>query len=227
MSTVKIVPNKKTGSLYQPTTSGKMFRIQVSSVEAGESLDSNGRGTGMNFNREKVGFSYHQTEAQCLALIASAVKGTETIIKDGVPVVVDILRIPGKVIYIDQLEPIVGEGNDYGKLFPYPFSFNGQRISDYIVRGRIQEVSIEQGRCYMQSGKPIFRKKIHTTVMASTDLILSPDNQEDINALIATVLTAHVQDDAKKARFETLKAKGAKRTAPEKLEYAELADIYA
>lgn len=227
MSTVKIVKNKKTGLYYQPTTSGKMYKVQVSSTESGEQVDSSGNGTGMNFSRSMVGFSYHQTEQQCKDLIASAIKSTVTTVVNGVPVAEEVLTIPGKVIYVDQLTPITAEAVGYGIQYPYPMSFNGTRIEDWKTRAAIQAAAATSGVALMQSGKPIYRKKIHTTVLDSKSVILSPDNMDDVNAFIATVLegAGNGNDTAKAVRLAELQAiPKASRTKEQKAELAELLD---
>lgn len=209
--TVQIVPNKKTGSLYQPTTSGKFYRVQVSSQQVGESVDANGNGTGFNISRKLVGFSYHPTEEACKALVASAVSGL----------------IPGKVIYIDQLEPISTEATGYGQLYPYPFRYNGQELS-LEQRLAIQVAAVEAELSLQQSGKPIYRKKIHTTIMDSKSVLLSPDNMDEVNAFVGTVLAEMAKGsgataESKAARLAELKAiPAAKRTAEQKAEMADL-----
>ncbi len=215
MSQVKLVPNKTASKLagkevmFVPTSSGKFYRVQVSSKQSGESVDSNGNGTGFNTERTRVGFSYHSSEASAQTLIASAVEG----------------MIAGKVIYVDQLEPIATENAEYGKQYPYPFRFNGQELS-LEQRLLIQQKAAETGRCLTQSGRPIYRRKIHTTIMDSKDVVLSPDNNADIQSFIAQVLaTSSKPTDEQIARFNELKALGNKRNATQKAEYAELLDI--
>lgn len=210
MNTVQVVKNKKTGLMYQLTTSGKFYRVQVSSEQVGESTDANGNGTGFNINRKLVGFSYHPTEQACKDLVASAVDG----------------KIPGKIIYVDQLEPISTESVGYGMQFPYPFRYNGQELS-LEQRLAIQVAAVQAGLCLEQSGRPIYRKKIHTTIMDSKSVILTPDNLDKVNAFVGTVLEQLAKaggtglDAAKQARMLELQGK-TNKTKAEKLELLEL-----
>jgi len=225
MSTVRLVPNKNASEKagkpvwYVPTSTGKMWRVQVSETVSGETRDANGNGTGMNFSRSKVGFSYHQTEDMAKAFVASATK--DTILVDGKAT--EVLMVSGKVIYVDQLVPIVGEDPRYGKQYPYPFTFNGQAL-DLNQRVAIQAKAIETGLALQQSEKDIYRKKIHTTILDSKDVILSPDNLDDVNRFVAEVLAMNgTSAEEKQARINQLKAiPKAKRTPAEVQLLAEL-----
>lgn len=207
MSKVQLVPNSKASAkagkpvYYVPTTSGKWLRIQVSSEQSGESVDASGNGTGFNSIRKQVGFSYHATEESAKALIASAVDG----------------MVDGKVIYVDQLEPIVQEDASYGKQYPYPFRFNGTELT-LEQRQLVQAKAIETGRSLMQSGKPIYRRKVHTTILDSKSVILSPDNLDDINSFVATVLAATTDSAEDRAKeLAALKAIAKAKRTPEQI----------
>ena len=199
MSTVKLVPNKKTGTMSVPTTSGKFHRVQVKSEGTVER-------DGFFFRQNQVGFAYFQNLEDCQKFIASAVNG----------------EVPGKVVYVDQLTPISEEATEYGKQYPYPFRFNGQELS-LDQRVAIQAAAAKAGLSLMQSGQAIYRKKMYTTDLNRQSIILSPDNQDEINAFIGKVLA--VDPNAKAARLAELQAiPKASRTKAQKEELLELQD---
>lgn len=201
MSTVKVVPNKKTGKLYQPTSNGKFHRVQVACTGTTER-------DGFFFKQNQIGFAYFQDEAQCIALIEMAKANG--------------MQIPGKIVYLDQLVPITEEAKEYGKQYPYVFRHNGVDL-DPVQREAIQRACIENGLALRQSGQDIYRKKIYTTDLTRQSVILSPDNMDQVNAFIGTVLKSSV--DPKAARLAELQAiPKASRTKEQKAELAELMD---
>jgi len=207
MSKVQIVPNKKTGKLYQPTTNGKFFRVQVAANGTVER-------DGFFFRQNQIGFAYYQNEDDCKALIELA-KGNG-------------MQIPGKIVYLDQLVPITEEATEYGKQYPYMFRHNGNELT-LEQRLQIQAACVTADMPLMQSGKAIYRKKIYTTDLSRASVILSPDNLDDVNKFIGTILgtsngsTVTNAAAIREQRLAALKAiPKAKRTAEEKAELAEL-----
>lgn len=206
MNTVTLVKNK-TGKWSAPTTSGNWHRIQVTST--GFSVRN-----GFEQTRKMTGFYYVGTEERVAEIVASATKTAN-----------GELQIAGKVIYVDQLEPIGKESPDYGKCYPYPFRHNGQDV-DQQLRALIQKKAAENGVCLMQSGKPIYRRKVYTDDLNAQSVVLSPDNMDDINTFIASVLEQAnaPKDAAKQAKFNELQALGAagRKTPAMKKEYMAL-----
>jgi hypothetical protein len=202
MSTCKLVPNKKTGAMFVPSSSGKWFRVQLSSNGVRE---SNGFFTEQNL----TGFAYFATEQMAKDFVADAIKNSMT--------------VQGNIVYVDQLEPINQESPEYGKQYPYPFRHNGVELS-LEQRLMVQSKCVEAGLSLQQSGRPIYRRKMFTTHEDAKSIVLSPDNQDDINAFVGTLLAAKAAPDpAKVARLTELRAiNKAKRTAAEKEELANL-----
>lgn len=206
MSKVVLVPNKKATAkagmpvYHVPTTSGKFFRVQV----AGTGINER---DGFFTETKQVGFAYFATEDMAKAFIASAVDGV----------------VPGKVVYMDDLKPIMEESPEYGKQYPYPFRFDGKELG-VEQRLLIQAKAIEARLSLQQSGKAIYRKKVYTTDITRNSVISSPDNLDEVNAFIATVLSATgTSDEDKAARLDILQAiPKAKRTVAEKAEIVEL-----
>lgn len=197
-----VVPNKKTGKMFVPSTSGKWHRVQLAQKGVRE---SNGFFTEQNL----VGFAYFATEDMANAFVNNAMKNGN--------------QVEGKIIYVDQLEPINQESEVYGKQYPYPYRFGGRELS-VEERLMIQAKCVEAGLALQQSGRPIYRRKMFTTDLNKTSVILSPDNQDQINAFIDTVLKAQAEPDpAKVARLAELRAiKVGVRTAEQKKELAAL-----
>jgi hypothetical protein len=204
MNKVKIVPNKKTGAMFVPSTSGKWQRVQLTQ----ESMREN---NGFFSEQKLTGFAYFATEALAEAFVQDAVNNG--------------MVVNGKIIYVDQLEPINTESAEYGKQYPYPFRFDGRELS-VEERLMIQAKCVETGLSLQQSGKAIYRRKMFTTDITKTSVVLSPDNQEDINMFIGTLLTAKAAPDpAKVARLAELRAIAkSSRNAAQKKELAELVD---
>lgn len=200
MSTVKIVANKKTGKMYQATTSGKFQRVQLS----GEGINER---DGFFTQTKQVGFAYFATEDMAKAFIATAIDDV----------------VSGKIVYVDSLSPIMEESPEYGKQYPYPFRANGVELT-LEQRLQVQAKAIEAGLALQQSGKAIYRKKMYTTDLTRQSVILSPDNLDDVNAFVATVLASTAPSaEEKQARINQLKAIAkAKRTPAEVQELAEL-----
>lgn len=202
--TVTLVPNKKTGAMYVPSTSGKWQRIQLTQDSMRE---SNGF-----FSEQKItGFAYFATEELAKAFVAQAVNNG--------------MKVDGKIVYVDQLDPINTEAAEYGKQYPYPFRFNGTELS-VEERLMIQAKAVESGLSLQQSGRPIYRRKMFTTDQSKASVVLTPDNQDDINAFINTLLTAKAAPDpVKVARLTELRAiVKSTRNAAQKKELAELID---
>jgi len=200
--TAQVVPNKKTGALYVPSTSGKWFRVQLSSNGVRES-------NGFFSEQKMTGFAYFATEDMAKAFVADAVANK--------------MAVAGKIVYVDQLDPINQETEEYGKQYPYPFRFEGRDLT-LEERLMVQAKCVEAGLALQQSGKPIYRRKMFTTDVTRNSVVLSPDNQDDVNAFVATLLKAVAEvDPAKVARLAELRAIAkTKRTAAEKAELAEL-----
>lgn len=186
--------------MYVPTTSGKFHRVQVSASGTTER-------DGFFYRNNQVGFAYFQNEDDCKTFVASAVNG----------------EVPGKVVYVDQLVPISEEAPEYGKQYPYPFRFNGVELTPQ-QRVDIQVAAASAGLSLMQSGKAIYRKKMYTTDTNRPSIILSADNQDEVNNFISKFLANN--GDAKATRLKELKAmtKAARIAAGVQDEYLELAD---
>ena len=202
MKMVKLVPNKKTGAMYVPTTSGNWYRVQVTQEASSFS-------NGFERTQKLTGFAYLPNEERAKAFVAAAaINGNE---------------IEGSVVYVDQLTPINGESAEYGKQYPYPFRFNGKELT-VEERMAIQAKAVDARLPLMQSGQAIYRRKFFTPDTEAKSIVLSPDNQDDINAFIATVLeTRNAPDPAKIARLAELRAiKAGTRTADQKKELAAL-----
>lgn len=204
MKKVRLVPNKKTGAMFVPSTSGKWQRVQL---EQQGMRENNGF-----FSEQKLtGFAYFATEQLAKDFVAGAVNNG--------------MELDGKIIYVDQLEPINTEAAEYGKQYPYPFRFEGRELS-LEERLMIQAKAVEAGLSLQQSGRPIYRRKMYTTDVTRNSVILTPDNLDDINAFVATLLKAKAEPDpAKVARLAEIRAKAkSSRTAAEKTEMAALID---
>jgi len=203
-TTVTLVPNKKTGAMFVPSTSGKWQRVQLTQ----ESMREN---NGFFSEQKLTGFAYFATVALAQAFVTSCLNNN--------------MKAEGKIVYVDQLDPINQETEEYGKQYPYPFRFNGHDLS-VEERLMIQAKCVEAGLSLQQSKRPIYRRKMFTTDQTKASVILSPDNQDDINAFISTLLAAKAAPDpAKVARLAELRgiAKST-RTAGQKKELAELID---
>ena len=185
--TVTLVPNKKTKALFTPTTNGKWFRVQVSAKGIVER-------DGFFSQQNKIGFAYLQTEQMCKDFVAQAQANN--------------MQLPGKVVYLDQLQAITEEAQEYGKQYPYPFRFNGQELT-LEQRLAVQAACVENDLPLKQSGKAIYRKKIYTSDLTRQSVILSPDNMDEINAFVATVLANQavpaMTAEQKEARIAQLK----------------------
>ncbi len=210
MSNTKIVANKTASAkaghpVYYTKTSNvnnPWFRIQVQSV--GYVIQN-----GFESKKTLTGFYYVGSEERAKEVISGAGVG---------------LQLPGKVIYVDQLTPIMQESPMYGVMYPYPFRYNGTELT-LEQRLAIQAAAAEKGVVLMQSGQAIYRKKVYTDDVNAVSSILSPDNLDDINAFIASVLegAGSTSEAAKAARLAELGAiPSAKRTAEQKAELKEL-----
>lgn len=204
MKRVKLVMNKKANKWFIPSTSGKWLRIQMTQEQ---SVFTNG----FQQTRTATGFAYFANEERANAFVQEAsVNG---------------MTMPGSIVYMDQLEPINTEAAEYGKQYPYPFRHNGVELS-LEDRLMVQAKAVEAGLSLQQSGQPIYRRKFYTPDVNATSTILSPDNQDDINAFISTLLTAKAAPDpAKVARLTELRAIAKTgRNAAQKKELADLID---
>ncbi len=188
MSTVKLVANAKTGTMYVPTSSKKFWRVQMKSEGTVER-------DGFFFRQNQVGFAYFQNEQDCKNFIGSAAK---VIVNDK-----EELHVAGKVVYLDQLTPIMEEATEYGKQYPYPFRFNGQELN-LDQRVAVQTAAAKAGLSLTQSDQAIYRKKIYTTDLTRNNIILSPDNLDEVNNFVSKVLAGN--PDTKALRLAELKA---------------------
>jgi len=205
---VTIVPNKKTGKYVVPSSTGKSFRVQGKSD--GELVEF---ATGISGRQSRpLGFHRFTTEADANAFV-------ESVAKNGY------VHPTARIVYIDTLDPIVGEKLEYGIRYPYPMNLPRTH------RAEVQRVAALKGVTLQQSGRPIYRNKFITFNPETKDVILSPDNQEQIDAFIKTLNLAAIPVDnpqggmsaAKEARLAELKAiPKAKRTAEQKEELANL-----
>ncbi len=207
MSTVQLVPNKKASTAagkpvyYTPSTNGKWLRLQVASK--GHTI-RNGFETAQNM----TGFLYVQGEERAQQYVQAAMGNN--------------MAIPGKVIYVDQLVPINTEAVDYGKQYPYPFRYGKTELT-VDQRRDIQAACVAKGLTLQQSGQTIYRRKVYTDDLTATSIILSPDNMDEVNAFIGTLLSNGV--DHKAARLKELQAiPKSQRTTAQKTELAELMD---
>ncbi len=194
MSTVTLVPNAKTGANYVPSSNGKWVRIQVKSQGH---VIRNGFETATNM----TGFLYVQNEQRAQEYVAMAKANG--------------MQIPGKVIYVDQLTPIMQERADYGMQYPYPFR-NGKTELTQEQRIHVQKTAIEKGLVLRQSGQPIYRRKMFTDDLNATSVILSPDNLDEVNALVAATLAAGVDPKAERIAAIQLELKAPGITAKQK-----------
>lgn len=208
---VKLMQNKTASTAvgypvyYTKSSTGKSFRVQVSSEARVEVT------AGLFVMNNRVGFARFTNEVDCQNFIATALANGG--------------NLPGKVIYVDQLTPISQEATDYGKQYPYPMQFNGQRIDDWKVRAEIQKQAILSGLHLSQSGQPIYRNKQYTELDTAKDCILTPDNLDEVQAFVAKVMASAGSDDstAKQEEFSKLKAiKKAARTADQQSRFLAL-----
>lgn len=204
MSQVKLVPNAKLSKVAgqpvyvtPPAAGRKTYRVQVQSTADVEIRQ------GLFATQNRVGFARFMTEEQAQRFVSTAALSG--------------YALTGKVIYVDQLEPIISENVDYGKQYPYPMNHAGKAL-DVNVRLGIQEKAIAEGLCLTQSDRPIYRSKVYTEDTNAKDNILSPDNMDEVNAFVNRVLSG-AGGAAKVARLQELKAI-ANPTKKEKLEMA-------
>ncbi len=213
MSTVKLVPNKtasaKAGApvYYVQSTSGKAFRVQVASTQTVEAAP------GFFVTQNRVGFARFLNEEACIAFVTAALANGG--------------NLPGKVVYLDSVTPIVAELPNYGLQYPYPMNFNG-KPTELNVRVAIQAKAASTGFTLQHADKDsgelksIYRDKKYTELDTAKDCILSVDNMDSVNAFIAQTLAAGTGNTAKD-RMTALKAiPKAKRTPAETAELAEL-----
>lgn len=195
MSTVKLVPNKKASALasapvyHTVSSNGKSYRVQVSGVSNTEVRP------GLVVSQNRVGFMSFTSEDTTKVFIAKALDN------DGV--------LPGKVIYVDQLTPILSEAQDFGKRYPYPMSFNGiaipveQRMAiakAVIAKGLTLQAPDADGEL-----KTIYRSKVYTELVDATDHVINTiGNQAEIDLFMKSYMAAPAPD-AKAARIAQLK----------------------
>lgn len=211
MNKVQLVKNEKASKAagkpvyFMPSSNGKWLRLQVASKGH---VIRNGFETAQNM----TGFLYVQNEERAKEYVALAMG--------------DNMQLPGKVIYVDQLEPISTEAAEYGKQYPYPFRYGKTELT-VEQRVAIQTACVEAGLALQQSGRPIYRRKMYTDDLNATSVTLTPDNQDEVNNFIGKLLSASVDPNAaKEARYNELKALGAakRKAANTQEEYLELAE---
>lgn len=208
MSQVKLVPNAKLSKvagqpvyITPPAAGRKTYRVQVQSTADVEIRQ------GLFATQNRVGFARFMTEEQAQRFVSTAALTG--------------YALTGKVIYVDQLEPIISENVDYGKQYPFPAKHNNVTL-EANVRVGIQEKAVAEGLCLTQSDRPIYRSKVYTEDTNAKDNILSPDNMDDVNAFVSKVLSGS-GDAAKTARIAELKGL-ASLTKAQKVELAQLED---
>jgi hypothetical protein len=210
MSQVKLVPNAKLSKtagqpvyVAPPSATGKTFRVQVQSTADVEIRP------GLFATQNRVGFARFMTEEQANRFVGNAALSNYS--------------LQGKVIYVDQLEPIIKENADYGKQYPYPMNHAGKPL-DVVTRAAIQDKAIVAGLCLTQSGMPIYRSKVYTEDLGAKDTILSADNMDEVNAFVNGLLsTSSAASVDKAARLAELKAIPKANRTPAQVE--ELADL--
>lgn len=218
MSSVKLVPNAKLTKanngqpiyVTAPVGNGKTYRVQVQSTSDVEIRP------GLFASQNRIGFARFMTEEQANRFVESA--KVNPIMVNGA---ITGYALPGKVIYVDQLDAIIKENVDYGKQYPYPMNFNGKSL-ELNVRLGVQEAAIKRGLCFTQSDRPIYRSKVYTEDVNAKDNILSPDNMDIINKFISDKLSG-TGDAAKQAHIAELKAIKSP-TKAQKVELAQLED---
>ena len=210
MSQVKLVRNAKLSKVAgtdvyvaPPSGTGKTFRVQVQSTADVEIRP------GLFATQNRVGFARFMTEEQANRFVGNAALSG--------------YALQGKVIYVDQLEPIIKENADYGKQYPYPMNYQGKAL-DVVTRAAIQDKAIMAGLCLTQSGQSIYRSKVYTEDISAKDTILSADNMDEVNTFVNGLLSGNTAASTDKAaRLAELRAIPKAKRTPAQVE--ELADL--
>lgn len=227
MSTVTVIKSQKSGKVLNASTNNPLegwIMIESTSLEfkGGRRFENKRRG----FLRQQVALLQSLDLKADFAMLLS--KGVDT---TGLVVLqpkgfAEGQVLPGRVVIQDSLEPIIADNLEFGLRVP-------QLGANSDIRNAVREACSNAGLAYTQSGKPIYRKTFYSPYpeghpRCENDIILSPDNMDEVNAFIATIQLPSANtglDVARKARLAELQGTPqAQRTANQKAELAELLD---
>lgn len=216
MSKVELVPNKKASAVaghpvyHVKSSTGNSYSVQVSST-----VDAEVR-PGLITTQNRIGFARFTNEATCLAFIAKAAANG--------------YMLPGKVVYQDQLTPIMADNTEYGKHYPYLMSINGKAIGDFNQRIAIAKSCIDAELTLQAPDadgvmQTIYRSKVYTELMDTPDSTIQAKNMDEVIAFVSKLVSAPASGTDKAARIAQLQSIAkAKRTQAEKLELADLVE---
>jgi hypothetical protein len=106
-------------------------------------------------------------------------------------------ELPGKIVIIDQLKPVIPANLDYCKRIP--INIHGKKEFNSIIHQACKKARIS----YMVGGQPIYRKEFYHPYPAGhpkyeADILLEPDNIDEITSFIHTIDNVSIVSHSKK-----------------------------